>query len=58
VREARALLRNARRALARKQRAAALVERLVSELAAAEQVLAQTDLRLAGQRTIPVVSAV
>jgi IS5 family transposase len=30
-----------------------LVERLERELKAAEQVLAQTDLRLAGQRTIP-----
>jgi transposase, IS5 family len=32
---------------------AALVERLERELEAAEQVLAQTELRLAGQRTIP-----
>jgi IS5 family transposase len=30
-----------------------VVERLERELAAAEQILAQTDLRLAGQRTIP-----
>jgi IS5 family transposase len=31
----------------------ALVDRLERELEAAEQILAQTDLRLAGQRTIP-----
>jgi len=31
----------------------ALVERLERELEAAEQILAQTDLRLGGQRTIP-----
>jgi IS5 family transposase len=53
VREARALLRNSRCALAGKERrGAVLVERLERELAAAEQVLAQTDLRLAGERTI------
>lgn len=54
VRETRTLARNARRALAAKGGAgAALVERLERELDAAEQVLAQTDLRLQGQRTIP-----
>jgi transposase, IS5 family len=53
VREAHALARNARRDARRKQVSVALVERLERELAAAEQVLAQTDLRLAGQRTIP-----
>jgi len=54
VREAEALLRNARRALAGRDRAgAALVERLEREIEAAGRVLAQTDLRLAGQRTIP-----
>jgi IS5 family transposase len=54
VREARALATAARsESSAGKQRGAALVETLEHELAAAEQVLAQTDLRLAGQRTIP-----
>lgn len=54
VREARRLASGARRELAAGQRAGApLVEQLERELAAAEQVLAQTDLRLAGQRTIP-----
>jgi len=53
VREARALARNARRGARRKRVSLALVERLERELAAAEQILAQTDLRLAGQRTIP-----
>ena len=54
VREAKALVRNARRALAGRERVgAALVERLEREIEAAEQVLAQTDRRLAGQRTIP-----
>ena len=38
---------------AQQQRGGALVDRLEQELEAAEQVLAQTDLRLAGQRTIP-----
>ena len=51
VREARAMAAAARRA--RRGRAPALVDQLERELAAAEQVLAQTDLRLAGQRTIP-----
>jgi IS5 family transposase len=53
VREARALARNARRAARRKGGSVALVERLENEIRAAEQILAQTDLRLAGQRTIP-----
>jgi transposase, IS5 family len=52
VREARALARTARRDARRKRVSVALVERLERELEAAEQVLAQTDLRLAGQRTI------
>jgi IS5 family transposase len=51
VREARALATQARQA--KRGREAALVDRLERELEAAEQVLAQTDLRLAGQRTIP-----
>jgi hypothetical protein len=33
--------------------AASLLDRLECELQAADQILAQTDLRLAGQRTIP-----
>ena len=53
VREARTLARNARRDARRKRVSVALVERLERELGAAEQILAQTDLRLAGQRTIP-----
>jgi IS5 family transposase len=53
VREARALARSARRDGRRKRVSLALVERLEHELEAAEQILAQTDLRLAGQRTIP-----
>jgi len=53
VREARALARSARRGARRKRVSVALVERLERELEAAEQILAQTDLRLAGQRTIP-----
>jgi transposase, IS5 family len=53
VRETRRLLRNARRGLATRPRGRALVEQLERELQAAEQVLAQTRLRLAGQRTIP-----
>jgi IS5 family transposase len=53
VREARALARNARRGARRKRASVALVERLERELEAAEQILAQTDLRLGGQRTIP-----
>jgi hypothetical protein len=51
VREARA--RGARRDARRKRASVALVERLERELEAAEQILAQTELRLAGQRTIP-----
>jgi IS5 family transposase len=53
VREAQAVFRNARRRCRSQTPGAALVEQLGRELAAAEQVLAQTDLRLAGQRTIP-----
>jgi len=53
VREARRLARNARRGARRRRAGVALVERLEREIAAAEQILAQTDLRLAGQRTIP-----
>jgi len=53
VREARALVRSARADARRRHAPLALVERLERELAAAEQVLAQTDRRLAGQRTIP-----
>jgi IS5 family transposase len=53
VREARGLARSARRGARRKRVSVALVERLERELEAAEQVLAQTDLRLIGQRTIP-----
>ena len=53
VREAHTLARNARRNARRKRVSVALVERLERELGAAEQILAQTDLRLAGQRTIP-----
>src|SRR5579859_6592357 len=49
VREARRVARGAHR----KRVSVALVERLERELEAAEQILAQTDLRLAGQRTIP-----
>ena len=53
VREARTLAVEARAAFAAgERRAVALVERLQRELEAAEQVLAQTDLRLRGQRTI------
>jgi IS5 family transposase len=51
VREARALVAEARRG--KRTPRAALVAQLERELVAAEQVLAQTDLRLAGQRTIP-----
>src|SRR5436309_8854093 len=54
VREARWLASAARRDLGTGRRTgASLVEQLERELEAAEQVLAQTDLRLAGQRTIP-----
>jgi IS5 family transposase len=51
--EAHALARSARRDARRKRVSVALVERLERELVAVEQVLAQTELRLAGQRTIP-----
>ena len=37
----------------KRDEAKVLVERLERELAAAEQILAQTDLRLTGQRSIP-----
>lgn len=54
VREARALVEAARREPAPAGRGGATaVDVLERELAAAEQVLAQTDLRLTGQRTIP-----
>ena len=53
VREARALARNARRDARRKRVSVALVGQLERELDAAEQILAQTALRLLGQRTIP-----
>jgi len=54
VREARRVARNARRTLTQRPRpGAALVTQLERELAAAEQVLAQTEQRLGGQRTIP-----
>jgi transposase, IS5 family len=53
VREAQVLARNARRGARRKRVSVALVEELERELAAVEEILAQTDLRLAGQRTIP-----
>jgi len=53
VREARTLARDGRQEARRKRVSVALVERLERELEAAEQVLSQTDLRLAGQRTIP-----
>lgn len=54
LREAQALAHEARRSLARRPRpGAALVDTLEDELAAVEQILAQTDLRLSGQRTIP-----
>jgi transposase, IS5 family len=54
VREARRLASAARCDLAAGQQTGApLVAQLERELAAAEQVLAQTDLRLGGQRTIP-----
>ena len=55
VREAEAVVETARRQLRRRRSGAggAIVGQLERELAAAKQVLAQTDLRLAGQRTIP-----
>lgn len=52
VREARKLARSARRGARRKRVGEALVKRLDREIAAAEQILTQTDLRLTGQRTI------
>jgi IS5 family transposase len=54
VREAETLLDTACKQLRRRRRCGggALVGQLEQELAAAKQVLAQTDLRLAGQRTI------
>jgi IS5 family transposase len=53
VRDARRLAHAARRQAQRSGRGRASVERLERELEAVEQILAQTDLRLAGQRTIP-----
>jgi len=53
VREACALAGDARKDARRKRVSVALVERLERELESAELILAQTDLRLAGQRTIP-----
>jgi len=54
VREGRALLQKLRRVRGRKREAAkVLVRRLEQELTAAEQILAQTDQRLSGQRSIP-----
>jgi transposase, IS5 family len=53
LREARRLAAETRKALGRRAHPArALVERLERELEAAERILAQTDLRLAGQRRI------
>ena len=51
VREARAVAERARRS--RRPRARVLAGQLERELEAAERILAQTDLRLQGQRTIP-----
>jgi IS5 family transposase len=53
VRETRALARSARGGARRRRASLALVEHLERELEAAERVLAPTDRRLAGQRTIP-----
>lgn len=53
VREGRRLVRNARRSLAGARAGGALVDQLERELRAAEEVLAQTELRLQDQRTIP-----
>lgn len=54
VREARRLAAELARTRGKRRRMLApLRERLERELEAAEQILAQTDLRLAGQRTIP-----
>ena len=52
MRGARALLARARER-PRPKRSGTLLDQLERELAAAGQILAQTDLRLAGQRTIP-----
>jgi transposase, IS5 family len=51
--EVRRLARNARRKAASSGRGAGLVARLERELEAAEQVLHQTERRLAGERAIP-----
>ena len=51
VREARQVAARARRS--RRRRARVLAGQLERELGAAERILAQTDLRLGGQRTIP-----
>jgi IS5 family transposase len=53
VREARTLARDARQEARRKRVSVALVDRLERELEAAEQVLSQTDLRLAGSARSP-----
>lgn len=54
VRETRRLAAELRRGGRRRKRTVApLLQRLERELEAAEQILAQTDQRLAGQRTIP-----
>lgn len=53
VREARRLADELARSRGRRRPVAPLLEQLQRELEAAEQILAQTDLRLAGQRTIP-----
>jgi hypothetical protein len=45
--------RNARRSLGPGRRGAVLVDRLERELEAADEVLAQTELRLKGKRPIP-----
>jgi IS5 family transposase len=53
IAEARRLRRNARRDALSGRHGAGLVARLERELAAAEQVLDQTERRLAGERAIP-----
>jgi IS5 family transposase len=53
IAEARRLARNAGRTTASGGRGAGLVAQLQRELTAAEQVLEQTERRLAGERTIP-----
>ena len=53
VREARRVLRNGARAVRGGRRGAAQVARLRRELEAAEQILAQTEQRLRGERSIP-----